>query len=69
MAANVYSLPSLRAFVPASQVLVGTDFPFMPGWSSAQNGMHVHDGGYNETELGQISHGNAESLFPRIGRR
>lgn len=67
MAANPYSLPSLRAFVPASQVLVGTDFPFMPEWSSAQNGTElVTEGGYDEDELERIAQRNAAALFPRI---
>jgi predicted TIM-barrel fold metal-dependent hydrolase len=66
MSGSPYALPSLRAFVPASQVLVGTDFPFMPAWTSEQGARHVLTGaGYTDAELRQISRGNAETLFPR----
>lgn len=70
MAASPYALPSLRALVAPSQVLLGTDFPFMPEWSGAQNASGlVRHGGFDRDELAQVAHGNAASLLPRIGSR
>lgn len=67
MSGSPYALPSLRAFLPASQVLVGTDFPFMPAWTSEQNAWTVlTHSGYTEDDLRRIARGNAEALFPRI---
>lgn len=67
MSGSPYSLPSLRAFVPASQVLVGTDFPFMPAWSSEDGARQIlaHPG-YTDDDLRQVARGNAEALFPRF---
>jgi predicted TIM-barrel fold metal-dependent hydrolase len=67
MSGSPYSLPSLSAFVPASQVLVGTDFPFMPAWTSEKNARHILAyPGYTDDDLRRIARGNAEALFPRL---
>lgn len=66
MAGNPFTLASLRAFVPATQVLVGTDFPFMPERSGADSSSMIAACGYDEVELEQIAYRNAAALFPRI---
>jgi len=69
MTGNRFSLPSLRAFAPSDHILVGTDFPFMPEWSSEDNARQLLQfGGFGEQELAQVDHANAELLFPRLRR-
>jgi predicted TIM-barrel fold metal-dependent hydrolase len=70
MSGNPYTLPSLRAFAPVSQILIGTDFPFMPAWSSEDNGRQfVEHGGFTEAELTSVVRGNAETLYPMRARQ
>jgi hypothetical protein len=60
-------LPSLSAFVPASQVLLGTDFPFMPAWTSEDNARNILSyPGFTDDDLRRIARGTAEGLFPRL---
>jgi len=67
MTGNRYSLPSLRALVPADRILIGTDFPFMPEWTSDENARQFQEhGGFSADELSQVDHRNAEALFPRL---
>jgi predicted TIM-barrel fold metal-dependent hydrolase len=67
MADSPFSLPSLTAFVPATQVLVGTDFPFMPAWTSEEGaGRVMAHAGYSDDELHRVARGNAVALFPRL---
>jgi len=67
MTGNRYSLPSLRALVPADRILIGTDFPFMPEWTSDENARQFQaHGGFSADELSQVDHRNAEALFPRL---
>lgn len=69
MSGNPYTLPSLRAFVPPTQILVGTDYPFMPGWSSAECGRQLLEhGGFTDAEVADLVRGNAVRLFPRVAR-
>ena len=56
-----------QSFAATSQILVGTDFPFMPAWSSARNGRQlVEYGEFGTDELTSVNRGNAERLFPRF---
>jgi predicted TIM-barrel fold metal-dependent hydrolase len=67
MSGNSCTLPALRAFVGSSQILVGTDFPFMPAWSSTHNGEQLlSSGGFTDAELSFVVRQNAEALFPRL---
>jgi predicted TIM-barrel fold metal-dependent hydrolase len=67
MSASPYALTTLRRFAATSQILVGTDFPFMPAWSSARNGRQlVEYGEFGTDELTSVNRGNAERLFPRF---
>jgi 6-methylsalicylate decarboxylase len=67
MSGSPYSLPSLSAFVPASQVLLGTDFPFMPAWTSEDNARNILSyPGFTDDDLRRIARGTAEGLFPRL---
>lgn len=69
MSTSPYSLPALRAFLASSQILVGTDFPFMPEYSSADNlARLVAYGGFDAEEIALIANRNARALFPRLGR-
>lgn len=63
-----YSLPSLSAFVPASQVLLGTDFPFMPASTSEDGARNILACPGFTGELRRIARGNAEGLFPRLNQ-
>ncbi len=67
MAGSPYSLPSLRAFVEPSQILIGTDFPFMPEWSGRENNEAlVRHGEFTQEELSRVQRDNAAVLFPRL---
>jgi 6-methylsalicylate decarboxylase len=69
MSGNPMTLPSLRAFADPGQVLVGTDFPFMPEWSSTENGRQFVDSGcFSPDELAAVERTTAEGLFPRLRR-
>lgn len=70
MSTSPYSLPALRAFLVPSQILVGTDFPFMPESSSADNlARLVKHGGFDADDIALIANQNAMALFPRLRRQ
>lgn len=67
MIGDQYALASLHSFVPATQILAGSDFPFMSDSFSADNGQYVVEfDGFNADDIAQIDHLNAVNLFPRF---
>jgi len=66
LSANRPALAALGEFVPASQVLYGSDFPFAPGMMKRTiDGLAEH--GFGAGTLAAIERGNALRLFPRFG--
>jgi 6-methylsalicylate decarboxylase len=63
--ANVFS--SLQQLVPASHILLGTDYPFGPASEMAGNlqGIATYSG-FNEQDRQDIVGQNALQLFPRL---
>lgn len=61
--ANRPALAALFAYVPLSQVLLGSDFPF----GTSADGIHgLEEYGLKPGELEAIYRGNAERLLPRL---
>ncbi len=69
LTANDFALPSLRALLAPSQILFGSDFPFMPEWQMAEtvDTLNSYEG-FEEDERDLIRCGNARKLFPRLAR-
>jgi predicted TIM-barrel fold metal-dependent hydrolase len=63
-AAHPYALASLLRLVSASQVVFGTDFPFVTAAATAQG---LKDFGLAGNDLAAIERGNAAALLPRMG--
>ena len=64
--ANATSAPALAALtklMPVSQIMFGTDFPYL---SVAQNLEGLHAGGFNDADMVAIESGNAMKLIPRL---
>jgi 6-methylsalicylate decarboxylase len=57
------SLSGFRAFAPVSQMLFGTDIPFL---NPAQTAPGLDRFGFSAKELAAINRGNAERLFPAL---
>jgi 6-methylsalicylate decarboxylase len=57
------ALSALRELVPVSQMLFGTDFPYLPPAYTIK-GLDAY--GFSEADLGAINRGNALRLFPRF---
>ena len=57
------ALSSLLRLVSTSQVVFGTDFPFVTAAATAQG---LKDFGLGESDLAAIDRGNAASLLPRL---
>jgi predicted TIM-barrel fold metal-dependent hydrolase len=57
------ALTALRAFVPVSQMLFGTDFPFLKPGDTVPG---LEKFGFSAGELRAIDRGNAEKLFPQL---
>lgn len=57
------ALTALRAFVPPSQMLFGTDFPFLKPSDTVPG---LESFGFSASELHAIDRGNAEKLFRRL---
>ncbi|ONK15533.1 amidohydrolase family protein [Streptomyces sp. MP131-18] len=67
MTGDAHALAALRSFAPASQILVGSDFPLMPESYTVGTGRFVVEhGGFSTEDLRGIDHGNARALFPRF---
>jgi hypothetical protein len=60
--AHPMALAALTKFVPVSQILWGTDFPFRFGWEYV-NGLAEF--GFGEEDLRKIERENALRLSPR----
>jgi len=62
-AAGVAAMSALKNVVPMSQIVFGTDYPYI---SVAQTAKGLKDSGvFTAAELTQIDSGNALHLFPR----
>jgi predicted TIM-barrel fold metal-dependent hydrolase len=63
-------LGAIRELVPASQLLMGLDSPYMPEWSF---GPAIHDleqwDGFTQDDLERIAHKNACLLYPTVAAR
>jgi predicted TIM-barrel fold metal-dependent hydrolase len=66
LATSRYALPSLLAFVDASHVTFGTDWPYAPRDRSAHFTKLFDEFPLDETQRHAIDRGNAEKLFPRL---
>jgi 6-methylsalicylate decarboxylase len=62
-AAHPYALSSLLRLVSTSQVVFGTDFPFVSAAAVAQG---LKDFGLSGNDLAAIERGNAAALLPRL---
>lgn len=57
------ALSAIREFVPVSQLVFGSDFPFLKP-SETVPGLEAY--GFTAAELAAINRSNAEQLFPRL---
>jgi predicted TIM-barrel fold metal-dependent hydrolase len=57
------SLSALRALVPVSQLLFGSDYPYL---EPSETVLGLEHFGFSAAELAAINRGNAETLFPRL---
>ncbi len=69
LSANVNALSSLQQLVPASHILLGTDYPFAPEAETPSNlkGIETY-AGFSQQEREDIERNNALRLFPRLQR-
>jgi predicted TIM-barrel fold metal-dependent hydrolase len=67
MSANPYALSSLRELVEPSQILFGSDYPFLPDplIHESVQGLESYKG-FNAQDRAAIDRGNALTLFPRL---
>jgi predicted TIM-barrel fold metal-dependent hydrolase len=67
MSASQYALPSLRALVDPSHILLGTDYPFMPEDTTVETlaGLEAFDG-FDGADRAAIARDNALGLLPRL---
>jgi len=63
-AAHPYALSSLTSLVAPSQIVFGTDFPFVSATATAQG---LKDFGFGDGDLAMIERANAAALLPRLG--
>jgi 6-methylsalicylate decarboxylase len=63
-AAHPYALSSLARLVAPSQIVFGTDFPFV---GSAATAKGLKDFGFGDGDLALIERANAAALLPRVG--
>jgi predicted TIM-barrel fold metal-dependent hydrolase len=67
MSASPYALPSLQALVDPSHILFGSDYPFMPEPSVADNVAGLADyERFDQQAQWKIERENARALFPRL---
>jgi predicted TIM-barrel fold metal-dependent hydrolase len=63
-------LATLRSLVPASQLLAGFDFPFMPAANMSATIRAVGSyAGFSDEERSAVAGDNAKALFPRLMAR
>jgi hypothetical protein len=67
LSANPTVLSALQRLVPASHVLLGTDYPFAQGIGVrySLDGLAAYEG-FNEEESAMIESGTALTLFPSL---
>jgi 6-methylsalicylate decarboxylase len=65
LASSPYALPSFLAFADPTHVLYGSDFPYAPAVVGTRF-TEMLDAGAGD-QLESINHGNALTLFPRLG--
>jgi predicted TIM-barrel fold metal-dependent hydrolase len=56
-------MAALLTLVPATQVMFGTDYPYVP---AAPQAAALHQRGLTKAQLKAIEHGTAERLMPRL---
>jgi predicted TIM-barrel fold metal-dependent hydrolase len=61
--ANPPSMAALMKLVPTSQILFGSDYPFV---RIAEGAAGMNQVGLSDSELRAIGHENAEGLLPRL---
>jgi len=61
--ANAPAMAALMALVPMSQILLGSDYPYVPIGATV-NGLKAL--GLSPEQVAQISRGNALQLLPRL---
>ncbi|WP_198380454.1 amidohydrolase family protein [Roseomonas sp. KE2513] len=66
LSADAVHFAALRALVPDSQILFGTDYPFGPAGQMAGTVDALAELGLSAETLGAIDAGNALRLFPRL---
>jgi 6-methylsalicylate decarboxylase len=67
LSANINAFSSLQQLVPASHILLGTDYPFVPEVESGSTAARLATlPGLSEQELEDIEGNNALKLFPRL---
>ena len=62
-ASNPTSLSAIMSLVPSSQIVFGSDFPFLSAGDAASDLMHS---GLPDTTVEAINRGNAIRLFGRL---
>jgi predicted TIM-barrel fold metal-dependent hydrolase len=62
-AANTWNLGATRTFMPISQILLGSDYPFVQVADTVQSLLEL---GLSEPELNAVARDNALRLFPRL---
>ncbi len=69
-AATPYALAALQAFVAPTQLLFGTDWPFVPEPYAAENAAGIRQyRGFDRASRRSIERDNALSLFPGLAQR
>ena len=67
LSANISAFSSLQQLVPASHILLGTDYPFAPEVEAGSTAARLATlPGLSEQELEDIEGNNALKLFPRL---
>lgn len=62
-AANPWNFGATRTFVPITQFLFGSDYPFVPAADTIGD---LNDLGLSESDLQAVSRDNALALFPQL---
>jgi predicted TIM-barrel fold metal-dependent hydrolase len=68
MSANPHTLAGLTSFVDTSQILFGTDFPFMPESTTVESVDGVRDF-FDDDDLLRVERSNALALLPLLAQR
>jgi predicted TIM-barrel fold metal-dependent hydrolase len=64
-AANQYTIPSLLQLVSKDQILFGSDYPYR---TSEDNIKGLIKYGFNDSDMNQITRGNALKLMPKLAK-